>query len=703
MKSERPLIVRVLIMAAMAVACLVMMGRIVVRYGSARIEVMAEQYDYQRDAWVERQRTMLTMFASVISARPDLVGDYDEAVAWLHEVKETHEDISVCYMVNLDWEIPVIMDNGWMPPEDYPIAERPWYTGARGAAGGIAVTEPYYDEQSGSYCCTFSQLVYDADGEELGIFAIDFYLDALVGIMSRSYSEEGYAFLTDSSGNIINHPNADYQMTEDHATNVSSTPYERALARQKVTAIRDYDGRLAVCYSINAGSRYYQVIAVQNWWDVYGAMVLACALLAVLFALCIGLIVVQSRRYVAMQQQTNEQLQEALEEARKANEAKTEFISRISHDIRTPIGAILNLTQFAQQDIDEPAKLKNDIDRIHSSGTFLLSLINDVLDISKVDSGRIELHPEPYDYREYLADLKNILEPMCHEKQITLEMEMKHTDRHYIIVDKIRLRQIALNILSNAVKYTPAGGTVRYSSNAVAAGGSNLLFTMVVEDTGIGMSEEFLKHVFDEFTQETDNPLRQKGMTGTGLGMSIVKKMVELMGGTIGIESRTGEGTKVTITLPVETIEDAAVEEMQAHLAQEAEGSVLPEGLRILLAEDNEINTEIALRVFETMGAAVDHACNGQEAVRLFTQSDTDEYRAIFMDIQMPVMDGYEAARQIRQLDRMDAAAVPIIAMTADAYTEAMEKAKEAGMNAFLTKPLEIDKIRKVLLELAEE
>jgi len=316
-----------------------------------------------------------------------------------------------------------------------------------------------------------------------------------------------------------------------------------------------------------------------------------------------------------------------------------------------------------------------------------------------VDAGRIELHPEPYDYREYIRDLKNILEPMCSEKGVQLTMEEQHTDRHYILVDKVRLRQVALNILSNAVKYTPAGGSVTYRSGAEPLGEDRIRFTMTVTDTGIGMSEEFVKTIFDEFTQETDNPARESGMTGTGLGMSIVKKMVELMGGEIRIDSRLGEGTTVAISLPVQTITDEEAEKILGIDSAHRTEDDVPLNVHILLAEDNEINTMIALRTFGEMGVTVEHAANGQEALDTFAASAPEHFRAVFMDIQMPVMDGYEAARAIRALDRSDAAAVPIIAMTADAYTSAMDKARDAGMSGFLTKPLDAAKIRQTLVQ----
>jgi len=390
----------------------------------------------------------------------------------------------------------------------------------------------------------------------------------------------------------------------------------------------------------------------------------------------------------------NAQLEEAVQAAETANRAKGEFLSRISHDIRTPIGAILNLTDFAREDLGDGEKLGNDIDKIATSGRFLLSLINDVLDISKIDSGKIELKYEPYRYADYLDEIRNIFLPMCEEKNLTGEVKEGESAFAIMQTDRVRVNQITLNILSNAVKYTPSGGRVRFASSLRASEEGGGLLHIEVEDTGIGMSREFQKVMFDEFAQEKNNPLRENVMTGTGLGLPIVRKLVTLMGGTIDIRSDLGEGTTVSIDLPVARAEENLPAGERAAQAQELLHK------RILMAEDNEINVEIALRIFESMGVEVYHAPNGREAVTLFEASEPGFFDAVFMDIQMPVMNGYEAAAGIRALRRADAQAVPIIAMTADAYSEAREKAAGAGMTGFVTKPLRMEELRSCLAEL---
>ena|GEM_PF-1012767 len=378
-----------------------------------------------------------------------------------------------------------------------------------------------------------------------------------------------------------------------------------------------------------------------------------------------------------------EQLENALQKAEAASAAKTQFVSRISHDIRTPIGAILNLTQFAKEDMDDRGRLGEDLDQIGTSGRFLLSLINDVLDISKIDSGKIQLHKEPYGFNEYVSEIRNIMGPMAEEYGQDCVVEAEENGL-VMMADRVRLNQVTLNILSNAVKYTPKGGKVVFSAKC-----NNNSLTIVVEDTGIGMSESFKARMFEEFVQDEDNPLRKYSAAGTGLGLPIVKRLVELMGGTVSIESEMGKGTKVEICVPVETVEEDRKNE---NISDHHTVHRLKRTGHILLAEDNPINVMIAKRIFEELGTEVDHAENGEEEVKLFEQN-RGKYDAVFTDIQMPVMNGYEAAEKIRSMDPD----IPIIAMTADAFKDAEEKAMASGMSMYITKPLDPEQIGSIL------
>ena len=409
----------------------------------------------------------------------------------------------------------------------------------------------------------------------------------------------------------------------------------------------------------------------------------------------------------ALEQAKRENVKQAaaLEASEAANRAKTEFISRISHDIRTPIGAIQNLTEFALRDMGSSEKLKADLEKIQTSNKFLLSLINDVLDISRVDSGRIELFPEPYPYREYADNIRHIMEPMCAERGLTFEMVDRRAnttdeERGVIVADKVRINQIVLNILSNAVKYTDRGGKVRYISESHALENGTVVYGFTVEDTGIGMSKEFQKTMFEEFAQEFDNPRRRKGMTGTGLGLSIVKRMVDIMRGTITVESELGKGTAITVKIPFpNALLDPEYKKIHAAKHDKA-GKKLKFAGRVLLAEDNEINQEIARRILEECGLDVDLVKDGQEAVDKFFAEPEGTYDAIFMDIQMPNLNGYEATEKIRAGTSEYARNIPITAMTADAFEDAVKKAERAGMTEYITKPLNVEFMKQVMLKI---
>ncbi|MCR5559589.1 MAG: PocR ligand-binding domain-containing protein [Schwartzia sp.] len=387
--------------------------------------------------------------------------------------------------------------------------------------------------------------------------------------------------------------------------------------------------------------------------------------------------------------------EERLKKMERASNAKLEFISKLSHDIRTPIGIINNMTNFALEDINEPEKVKDELQKIRAANTYLLNLINDVLDLSKIENGNIELNPEPYTFKDFSQYLGTLIQSMCDKKGITFKIESVNTVDP-IYVDKMRFNQIGMNLLSNAVKYTPAGGTVTYINDAERLPDSRVRLRVTVKDTGIGMSPKFLKKIFTPYSQELDNPLRDKTTVSTGLGMSIVAKLIELMNGTISIESEVGKGTSITweAILPGEGDNPANTVEQTSN-ASEMKKTALTG--RVLLVEDNEINTMIAERLLEDIGLEIDSVANGKDGVAKFNESEPGFYDVILMDIQMPVMDGVEAMKTIRKLDREDAVRIPIYALTADVYSEKNVKIDSLGFNGVLLKPMERNAIYSAL------
>lgn len=376
-------------------------------------------------------------------------------------------------------------------------------------------------------------------------------------------------------------------------------------------------------------------------------------------------------------------LQKALDSAESASRAKSEFLSNMSHEIRTPLNAILGLTALARSEEELSPDVSNYLTDIYDSGKFMLNIINDILDVAKIERDAVELHPEPYEYKSFIAQIVSVFAPLCREKNITLNMNpMENVPA--ILVDPMRFQQIFFNIFSNAVKYTPKGGRIDHYTEATFIGKDLLDCRCHVIDNGIGMSEEFLQHCLDPFSQEKQSGF--SSVQGTGLGLSIANSLAKMMGGGITVHSRLGEGTEVIVhaVLPVVAPPEAPASDDVCS----SEAACLA-GKRILLCEDNRLNAAIARKLLEKKGCLVDCAENGKKGLELFAASPEGHYSAVLMDIRMPEMDGLEAAAALRALHRSDAERVPIIAMSANAFDEDVKASLAAGMNTHLAKPVE--------------
>src|SRR5574344_783333 len=378
-------------------------------------------------------------------------------------------------------------------------------------------------------------------------------------------------------------------------------------------------------------------------------------------------------------------LEEAKKEAEQASKAKSEFLSRMSHDIRTPLNGIIGMTYLAEEKNTDP-DVKENLAKIDISSKYLLSLINDILDMSKAESGEISLHPAPYSQKDTDDYVKAVIVPLCQEKKLEFIPNYEFPKDQLPLLDKLRMNQILFNLLSNAVKFTPEGGKVTLLFSVKNQANQKAAILIEVKDNGIGMSPEFQKVLFNPFTQEERNDLITPHQ-GTGLGMAITKKLIERMGGTIEVQSQIGEGTLFSIHLVTESV-PVVIAASEASERQEKSEAISFKGEKILLFEDNAINQEIARRLLEEKGARVVIAGDGLLGVDLFKKSEEGEFAAILMDIRMPNQDGYESTRALRSLERKDAKTIPIIAMTADAFQDDIEKAKQAGMDAHLSKPI---------------
>lgn len=376
-------------------------------------------------------------------------------------------------------------------------------------------------------------------------------------------------------------------------------------------------------------------------------------------------------------------LQEALEAAKKSTKAKSDFFSSMSHDMRTPLNAIIGFSQLAQKNSDDSEKVQDYMQKIEFSGKQLLALINDILELSKMEAGKNALNNQRFNLKKYVEEAADIFRDQAEHqgKHFTAELDMHN---EVVVGDEFKIGQILNNLLSNSLKYSNPGAEIRLEIRQFDFQ-RHSKYQIVVEDTGIGMSEHFLEHLFDPYSRETC--FTSAATVGTGLGMPIVKSLVQQMSGEISVESTLGKGSKFTVTLPLEAVH---IEE-DGQEKKEDQGSPFQlAGRKILLAEDNELNMEIATEILDMSGVEVLQAVNGAEAVRIFQGAAPYSIDAILMDMQMPEMDGCEAARAIRSLDKPDAATVPIIAVTANAFAEDIDKTTKAGMNGHISKPIDV-------------
>lgn len=422
-------------------------------------------------------------------------------------------------------------------------------------------------------------------------------------------------------------------------------------------------------------------------------------LLAVLGAL--GIILMSRQRSLKIISEKNEQLNIAVENANEANRAKSRFLSSMSHDMRTPLNGIISFTNFALDEKGDEER-KEDLEKIRQSSSILLGLVNDTLELSRIESGKLAFDPDWFELRGLVDDVAVVIREAARERSISFETTLDSSEGMYARIDRLKFQEILLNLLSNAVKYTEPGGTVRLEmtpEGKVEESGVTR-YRIVVADNGIGIGDDFLPHVFDPFAQERDSGVGSG--TGAGLGLAIVERLVDAMNGSITVESKKGVGTTFTVSLPLEMRKGAPEEKGDETRAADAGKKNAPNDrplakVKALVAEDNDLNAEIARRLLEGWGATVTRVKNGAEAVETFKDSSEGDVNVILMDIHMPVMDGLEAARTIRALDRADSRKVIIIAMTADAYENDVRSCLAAGMNSHVAKPIDPQRLLQAI------
>lgn len=443
-------------------------------------------------------------------------------------------------------------------------------------------------------------------------------------------------------------------------------------------------------YGMYSHGRDFYVYIYVNPSMVYNTTVPNVSIVMVFYCLVIGIILFirnrqnnmfvlerqrQEEAYKKELEDKNRELELAIKQEAKANRSKQEFLFNMSHDIRTPMNAIIGFTSLAQSHLDDKELLDSYLKKISTSSEYLLSLINDVLDMSRIESGKLKIEESHVNLPSILDDIRDIVSSNVQKKQLNFNIYTIDLKDENVLTDPLKLKQVLLNVVANAIKFTPSGGYVNLSLVQKDGYGS---YDFIVEDNGIGISKDFQEHIFEQFAREATSTVSR--VQGTGLGLSISKAIVDMMGGSITVESEPGKGSKFTISLSFKITNEVIIDN------KNSVNNIIDTNKKILLVEDNELNFEIAKTVLEEAGFRVDGASNGKEAV---DRATNNTYDVILMDIQMPIMDGYEATRELRRLGNR----TPIIAMTANAFSEDKKKAKDVGMDGYVPKPIDVNKL----------
>ena len=451
-----------------------------------------------------------------------------------------------------------------------------------------------------------------------------------------------------------------------------------------VSANHDGTGEIigAFCIEMDMQSAYGMVEKTNHISIICGLVAGAVLLLICLYTYYVY------QKSKAEEQKQKQLLMNAAEEADAANKAKSAFLLSMSHDIRTPMNAIIGFTNIALHQ-NMVSDIHDSLKKVQQSSNHLLSLLNDVLDFSRIESGKVTISPEPVDMNQLTDNVQAIMNGLLYNRDLKFEVHRENLKNPYVLADVVRIREVLVNLLGNAVKFTKDGGEITLDiSSYPGADEKHIIIRYVVRDNGIGMSEEFQKKLFDPFSQEDDANARTQ-YKGTGLGMAITKKYVDMMGGSIAVESKKGVGATFTVEIPLELPEQVIPSEQKQHLHRDLTG------IHVLMAEDNDLNAELATIMLEDAGMTVTRASDGKEVVDLFKNNPRGTYDLILMDIMMPNMDGHQAAKAIRALgiERSDAVTIPIIALSANAFIDDIQESLDSGMNDHISKPINMEEL----------
>jgi signal transduction histidine kinase/CheY-like chemotaxis protein len=582
--------------------------------------------------------------------------------------------------------------DGWVPEPDYVPTERPWYLETIADDGDITFVTPYIDAQTGAVLTTVSEKLSDG----VSVIALDVTLSRVQEITEENARQTPgcLGIVLDETGLVIAHSDR----AELGKNYLEETDTLGAALAEK---LRSGDSG---AFELNCQGQKYMVISEKigdDWQSVslinirvfYRPLMIVMSLL-ILFTILEAIVFLT----IIYNQSVKNLAVASAEAAENASRAKSRFLSRMSHEIRTPINAIIGLDSIALRDESISPHTRDELNKIGTSARHLLSIVNDILDMSRIESGRMELKEEIFSFRDFLEQICIIVDGQCEDKGLRFVCSREEGLEEYYVGDSLKLKQVLINVLGNSVKFTDAPGTITLNAAQTACNDERATLRFEMTDTGIGMDKEFIPKLFEAFSQEDTGNTTRYG--GSGLGMAITRSFVEMMGGTIRVESEKGFGSSFTVTV---TVGRAKENEKAATAGKDAKcAEVLPDRLHLLIVEDQEMNAEVLADLLELENISSEWAENGKRGVEMFAESEKGRFDVILMDMRMPVMDGLTATREIRKLDRPDASTIPIIALSANAFEEDVRQCLEAGMNAHLSKPVDLDRLKETLGRLLE-
>lgn len=657
------------------------------RSGRGQMEKAISSYDFKLVDWVNKQKSILDMFCSVVSAEPEMLEDYDSAVEFLDSITKQYPEISVSYMTDPNRENTVYMNTGWKPDEGWRVEERDWYKQTMDSPEGWSISLPYFDSRTGLYCVTFSERVYDSrTGDFLGIFGIDFYMDKLVDILGSSYSGGSYAFLADASGDMINHPYGKYQMTTQGATNIVELSYNIVEPDgETVKLLNDYDGTLKLIIAKKNETSGFTVYYVSSIGNAFGQIFVYMVLSSIVLIASAIIIYKLMTSVMRLHDEANLKLIESADAAIAAGEAKSSFLAQMSHEIRTPINAVLGMNEMILRESD--GDIKEYALNIKSAGRTLLSLINSILDFSKIGDGKMEIIPVEYDTANSIRTVVSAVGQRAKDKGLEFIVNADKTIPSVLFGDDMRISQVVTNLLTNAVKYTEKG-SVTLTVKCESIVDKTVGLYVEVKDTGIGIREEDMGRLFESFRRLDEK--RNRNIEGTGLGMSIVTKLLEMMNSKLEVQSVYGEGSTFSFRLEQGIINRSPMGDYTKYRSSVREERsdnkyLYAPDAKVLVVDDNEMNLKVAAGLMKLHGITVDTVLSGAQALEIVK---TKHYDIIFLDHMMPVMDGMEVLERLRAGKLIDGS-TSVIAMTANAVSGANEMYLAAGFDDYLSKPVE--------------